>query len=218
MIEICASLLAADFLCIGSEIARMRSAGVDYLHLDVMDGHFVPNISFGLPVVEAVARHGGLVCDVHLMIAQPERYIDDFARAGAAMMTVHAESTNHLHRALAQIRAHGIKAGVSLNPSTSPECLRYVIDELDHVLVMTVNPGFGGQKLIAQTVNKIADVAQMIAQCESRAKIQVDGGVSLDTAPMLVHAGATMLVTGSALFSAQDPQAMVAALKGIFLR
>ena len=213
MIEICASLLAADFLGIGVEIDRMKAAGVDLLHLDVMDGRFVPNISFGLPIVEAAARHGGLPRDVHLMIERPERYIEDFAKAGADMITVHGEATAHLQRALAQIRGLGLLAGVSLNPATPIDCLNYVTDELDYVLVMTVNPGFGGQKLIPQTIRKIRDVRRLLDECGCSAKIQVDGGVSLTTAQSLVDAGATMLVTGSALFRADDPAAMVRGLK-----
>ena len=215
MIKVCASLLAADFLKIGSELERMKAAGVDYIHLDVMDGRFVPNISFGLPIVAAAKKLGALPGDVHLMIVEPEKYIDAFAEAGAEMITVHAEATNHLHRALNQIRQLGIKAGVSLNPSTSPDCLRYVMGEFDYALVMTVNPGFGGQSLIPQAVRKIGDIKRMIDEAGVNAEIQVDGGVSLETAPEIVEQGATLLVTGSALFSAVDPAAMVGQLKAL---
>ncbi len=215
MIKVCPSLLAADMLHMESEIVRMRDAGADFLHFDVMDGRFVPNISFGLPLLQAVVRCGALPCDVHLMIVEPEKYVEAFAEAGAKMITVHAEATHHLHRLLQQIRGCGVKAGVSLNPATPPECLRYVLGEFDHVLVMTVNPGFGGQKMIPQAVKKIGDVRRMIDEAGVTAEIQVDGGVSLQTAPAMVELGATMLVAGSALFGAQDARAMIAQLKAI---
>lgn len=215
MIKVCASLLAADFLTIGTEMDRMRDAGVDMLHLDVMDGRFVPNLSLGLPMVQAAARHGGLPLDVHLMIEEPERYVEAFAEAGADLITVHAEATRHLHRVLTQIRQLGAKPGVALNPATSWSCLKYVLGEFDHVLVMTVNPGFGGQSMIHQSVSKIGDVQRMLTQGDVKAAIQVDGGVTVKTAPQLVRQGATMLVTGSALFGAEDPKAMVRELKAI---
>ena len=212
MIKVAPSLLAADFLNIGSEIERMAQAGVDYLHFDVMDGIFVPNISFGLPILQAAAKCS-LPVDAHLMIAHPEQYIDQFAAAGAKIITVHAEATVHLHRALQQIRAAGCLAGVALNPGTSPECLRYVMGDFDLVLVMTVNPGFGGQKMIMSSVEKIAEIRKMLDDAGCNAIIEVDGGVNEKNAQMLVDKGATMLVAGSALYGAADAKVFVETVK-----
>ncbi|MBR1559622.1 MAG: ribulose-phosphate 3-epimerase [Clostridia bacterium] len=208
MIKIAPSLLAADYLRLGDEIRRMADAGADVLHYDVMDGSFVPNISFGQGVAERAATCG-LPVDAHLMIVNPEKYIDAFARAGCRYITVHAEATDHLHRALQQIRAAGCLAGVALNPATSPECLRYVLGDFDLALVMTVNPGFGGQKLIPACVDKIAAIRKMLDDAGKDAVIEVDGGVNTQTAPMLMRAGATMLVAGSALYGAPDAKAFI---------
>ena len=212
MIKVAPSLLAADYLNIGDDIRRMAEAGADWLHFDVMNGTFVPNISFG-PDMARRAAECGLPVDVHLMIVNPEKYIDAFAAAGAKIITVHAEASTHLHRALQQIRAAGCMAGVALNPATSPECLRYIMGDFDLALVMTVNPGYGGQKLIPACIDKVAEVRGMLNRAGIHAIVEVDGGVNTQTAPRLVAAGADMLVAGSALFGAPDVRAFVNGLR-----
>ena len=212
MIRVAPSLLAADYLRIGEDIRRVKEAGADWLHFDVMDGSFVPNISFGQDMARRAAECG-LPVDAHLMIVNPEKYIDAFAAAGAKVITVHAEAVTHLHRALQQIRAAGCLAGVALNPATSPECLRYVLGDFDLALVMTVNPGYGGQKLIPACIDKVGEVRGMLNRAGIEAIVEVDGGVNLETAPSLAAAGADMLVAGSALFGAPDAKAFIDVLK-----
>jgi len=213
MIKFAASILSADFLKLGAEIDRAADAGADWLHFDVMDGMFVPNISFGPAVLQAAVRSGRLPCDVHLMIEAPERYIETFASAGARVITVHAEATHHLHRALKQIRECGCLAGVSLNPATPPDSLKYVLGDFDLALVMTVNPGFGGQKLIPAALGKVGEIRRMLSLAGVEAEIEVDGGVDLGTAPQIVRQGATVLVAGSAMFGSPDAAAFVSAIK-----
>ncbi|MBQ3479640.1 MAG: ribulose-phosphate 3-epimerase [Clostridia bacterium] len=212
MISVAPSLLAADYLRIGEDIRRMKEAGADWLHFDVMDGSFVPNISFGQDMCRRAAECG-LPVDAHLMIVNPEKYIEAFAAAGAKIITVHAEAVTHLHRVLQQIRAAGCLAGVALNPATSPECLRYVLGDFDLALVMTVNPGYGGQKLIPACIDKVGEVRGMLNRACIDAIVEVDGGVNLQTAPKLVAAGADTLVAGSALFGAPDARAFIETLK-----
>jgi ribulose-phosphate 3-epimerase len=209
--KIAPSILSADFAALGEEIARVEAAGADQLHVDVMDGRFVPNITIGPVVVAAIKKRTRLPLDVHLMIVEPDRYLAEFARAGADALTVHAEACPHLHRTLAQIRELGARAGVALNPGTPPGVLEYVLDELDLVLVMSVNPGFGGQKFIPSAYDKIRELREMLGR--RPVEISVDGGVKLEHARPLAEHGATVLVAGSLIFEAPDPADMVARLR-----
>ena len=213
MIKVAPSLLAADYLRIGEEIRRVAEAGADYLHFDVMDGSFVPNISFG-PEMCRFAATCGLPVDAHLMVVNPEKHIEQFARAGARIITVHAEAATHLQRCLHEIRETGCLAGVALNPATSHEALRYVLGDFDLALVMTVNPGYGGQKLIPACIDKVAAVRGMLDDAGLSAIVEVDGGVNLDTAPKLTAAGADMLVAGSAVYGAKDAAAFIRQVRG----
>ena len=211
MIKIAPSILSADFAALGEEIARVEAAGADQLHVDVMDGHFVPNLTIGPLVVEAIRKHTRLPLDVHLMIEAPERYLPAFRSAGADLLTVHAEACPHLHRTLHQIKELGAKAGVALNPSTPPGALESVLDSLDLVLVMSVNPGFGGQAFIPATYVKVRQTRTLLGN--RPVDVSVDGGVKLEHARPLVAHGATVLVAGSLIFGSPDPGAAVKRLR-----
>ena len=206
------SLLSADFLHLEDDVKMINESDAQWIHLDVMDGTFVPNISFGFPVLEAVAKVCTKKLDVHYMIDKPERYIQQTAKLGAMMMNVHIEATTHLHRTIQEIHNAGMKAGVTLNPSTPISTLEDIICDADMVLLMSVNPGFGGQKFIENTINKVKRLRKLIDESGSKALIQIDGGVQAETAPRLVAAGADVLVSGSYVFKAKDPIATIKSL------
>ena len=206
------SLLSADFLHLEDDVKMINESDAQWIHLDVMDGTFVPNISFGFPVMEAVAKVCTKKLDVHYMIDKPERYIQQTAKLGAMMMNVHIEATTHLHRTIQEIHNAGMKAGVTLNPSTPISTLEDIICDADMVLMMSVNPGFGGQKFIENTINKVKRLRKLIDESGSKALIQIDGGVQAETAPRLVAAGADVLVSGSYVFKAKDPIATIKSL------
>ncbi len=203
-IQIAPSILAADFTKLGEEVRAVTAGGADVIHIDVMDGHFVPNLTFGTLIVEAVRRTTHLPLDVHLMIEQPERYIEAFAEAGATMINVHVETCPHLHRTLQHIRAAGAKTGVALNPHTPFELIREVLREVDRVLVMTVNPGFGGQRLIPTTLDKVRRIREAITALGQPIELGVDGGVDLSTIAKVGRSGADVFVAGSAIFGAAE--------------
>jgi ribulose-phosphate 3-epimerase len=207
------SLLAADFLRLGEACKMLNESEAEWFHLDVMDGSFVPNISYGLPVIEQIKTTTKKVMDVHLMIVSPEKYIADFKKAGADILTVHYEACPHLHSTLQQIKAHGMKAGVALNPHTSVDLLKDVIKDIDVVCVMSVNPGFGGQKFIEHTYEKVKALKKMITEAGASTLIEIDGGVTQNNAAKLVVAGADVLVAGTTVFKAADPKQMIATLQ-----
>ena len=204
MVKFAPSILAADFWQLGAQVRAAEEAGADRFHIDVMDGRFVPNISLGLPIVEAMRRGTSLPLEMHLMIVEPERYVDAFMHAGADIVIVHQEASPHLHRTVQQIKQLSKKAGVALNPSTPTGTLEDLIEELDILLVMTVNPGFGGQRFIRSMLPKIQRARQLLQQCHADCELEVDGGVDVHTAPLAVQAGADVLVAGTAIFGDKD--------------
>ena len=209
------SLLSADFLRLGDECRMLNDSEADWFHLDVMDGRFVPNISFGLPVISAIRKATSKICDVHLMIEDPGHYAEDFKKAGADILTVHIEACPHLHRNIQQIRALGMKAGVALNPHTPVDLLVDILPDIDVVCMMSVNPGFGGQKFIHRTFDKIRQLRGMIDEANLSVLIEIDGGVTLDNAGEIVKAGAHVLVAGNTVFGSANPSGTITALKNI---
>ena len=213
MIQVAPSVLSADFGNLNRDIEMLNASEADLIHIDVMDGVFVPNISFGFPVIKSIAKVATKPLDVHLMIVDPQRYVNEVRDCGAHIMNVHVEACTHLHRVVQQIKAAGMKAAVTLNPATPVVMLEDIIGDLDMVLLMSVNPGFGGQSFIPGTLRKLAGVRELIAATSSKATVQIDGGVNLDTGAQLAAAGADILVAGSFVFSAPDPAATIAALR-----
>ena len=212
-VRIAPSILSADFARLGDEIAMCVEGGADWIHIDVMDGCFVPNLTYGAKVIETVRRLTSLPLDVHLMVVQPEKYFEDFVAAGANVLTIHQEAAPHLHRQLARIRELGAQAGVALNPSTPVAAIADVVDEIDLLLVMTVNPGFGGQRLIEHSLQKIAQARALLQSRGRPALVEVDGGISRDTIARCWRAGADTFVAGNAVFAAPDPRAEIATLR-----
>lgn len=213
MVKIAPSILSSDFSDLGNEIKRVEAAGADYVHIDVMDGHFVPNISIGPPVIKAIRKYTNLPFDVHLMISNPDKYIDDFVNAGADIITVHAEACVHLNRTIQTIKEKNVKAGVVLNPATSLSALDWILDSIDMVLLMSVNPGFGGQKYIESCTPKITELRKKIDAMNLDVEIEVDGGIGPDNIGKVTQAGADVVVAGSAVFKYKDLGEAVRALK-----
>ena len=213
MIKVAPSILSADFSKLGEEIIKIDQAGADMIHIDVMDGHFVPNLTLGAPIVKALRTVTKLPFDVHLMINNPENLIDDFIAAGADIITIHIEAANHLHRLVQKVKSSGVKVAVSLNPATPLNTLEEILPELDMDLLMSVNPGFGGQSFIPATLNKIARLKEMIDAKKLKIDIQVDGGINLETAPKAIKHGANILVAGSAVYGSKDIKGTIAQLK-----
>lgn len=214
MVKIAPSILSADFSKLGEEIKDVERGGADYIHVDVMDGHFVPNITIGPLIVEAIRPITKLPLDVHLMIENPDQYIEAFANAGADYLTVHVEACKHLHRTIHYIKSFGVKAGVVLNPATPVQTIEHVIDDIDMVLLMTVNPGFGGQKFIEQVLPKIRQVKELVDKKGLSVEIEVDGGVNEETARKCVEAGANVLVAGSAIYNERDRKKAIEKIRG----
>ncbi|WP_078409880.1 ribulose-phosphate 3-epimerase [Priestia abyssalis] len=213
MVKIAPSILSADFARLADEIKEVEAGGADYIHVDVMDGHFVPNITIGPLIVEAIRPVTTLPLDVHLMIENPDQYIPSFVRAGADIISVHVEACSHLHRTIQLIKQHGAKAGVVLNPATPIDQVKHILDDIDLILLMTVNPGFGGQEFINSVLPKIEQISQMIEIRGLSIEIEVDGGINADTAKLCVEAGANVLVAGSAIYNQADRKAAIETIK-----
>lgn len=201
MLKLSPSILSADFNILGKQIKEVEEAGATYLHIDVMDGNFVPSISYGMPVIKSIRKNTNLFFDVHLMVEEPDRFLQDFKDAGADMITVHYEANKHLHRTITRIKEMGLKAGVALNPSTPVRVLEYIIEQLDMVLIMTVNPGFGGQSFIPFSIRKIQELKQMVERLGISIDIQVDGGISTANVREVIEAGANVIVAGTSVFN-----------------
>lgn len=213
MVKVLPSLLASDFLNLGSDMKRMEEAGADIFHLDIMDGQFVPNISYGIPVCEAIAKESNIPLDVHLMTEDPEQFVDEFQAMGVGYLSFHIEATAHAHRLITHIQSKGMKAGIVLNPSTPVESIKYVLDIVDFVLVMTVNPGFGGQSFIMSGIDKIKELDEIRKTKQLDFLIEVDGGVNDETGKLCAEAGADLLVSGSFLFKSEDPKQTILDIK-----